>query len=1376
MGLEIVQLNSVNYVPGELLERLEALALKHEVADVLVPSASHVRHAQKAIATGCTGTGTGGGIGNDTGPRARGNVGTGIDAGIGAGVMVYTPNSYVAKYWPLITNGNQIATKAQIEVFAAQVLEEARARNAAAVKEGISDDFIYHVNKIGVIADILMSTTLERLNEIIDSIPVNKALNGDDTADASTMAAVETPGKSKSKNQTEADKTTAASENAIETGRILTENERIILTVARDTLARLHDAQLITQEEAAVLLARDQTLPLPPLFVTGFEQADKNLIRFVKTLSEKIPVTYFAPGTEAGCMLANALSKSKGRIDIGVYQDYSALANFDSLLDSTGVHANNGATQTPEQRLLPRLVFLEPLGPSAEAESIASYLKTYTDTKGTECFPARDNAAATQIATSPSPKTKGSDLAETSMGQAQSALVVTVDPERAWQTLAPKLTDTMTVHASWSKPLLICKPVALFLRFVEQLWDIMDSQKEWNAFAARWTNLGVQEPVNSEVLQTISTEYSALPSTWWPPTDIVDFLHSSLSPFAAEDVDAFDASMRSRRDLTPNAVLRELKSIEHCFSRGEKASLRDEGTRNVGNVSLADGEREEHQKAFCSMLERLLTFDLKGALEATLPIASKDDSKEALQGMSQLYSFMLALQSDYAAGAEEVKVIKESAEDDRAKEAKVIEGRAQENPKKKTSAAEERAAEEHAAEERAEKAHEQLALLKAMARNASINYSYQAGPSIKAEEGSAGSSDSATTEVTVDIVTYNSATSILPNSYDICVLADQSMEAQTARMYLTSVERLINDKLGNAEQVPRETVSAAKNEQLYAIAREYIAFEKPQKTDEGREVYSAPLLGSVEAALKKISNDNKNEDAKNASQEKEASRTAKNALESYKKELVEILGPWVQQSEEHVRQNYLARENNQTPQEYPFEENIELTGNVKELLGRAKIRDKSTGEISLTEKVRLSPTSLETLRNCPRKWFFERGLATHTIDAEMDALAKGTLYHDVLNHVLEGAISAQGDNQETAEQSRNYATLFDEAWSKRFAQAIALAGGADITLSDKDAEELTLMNNRTEQPRETDAHPPVSHCTASDEVRNQSEYASHKDQDARNLLQNFLAFVPKSLQETQIIRDMDQNLHRLLESGEVLVEGFHPAFFEYPFDSTTAQDKDLSYAGTGQKGLIDRIDIDENGNILIIDYKSSSKASLSQYQIALEEDGSTKTEIYPHPQTFIYAQVINKLKPRLKEELEASALPHVLKQKLKQKDLKVIGVLYLGVADWQAYYGCVQQGMLPAQFTQGSWSNNVTQISQFDPLVDDFEANLSELVAERIEKGILPPQPLKDGKDVCKYCAYKYKCAFDMRKKEAEIEKYEQWSQMAAEKTLQDGAQGGRHV
>ncbi len=1332
MGLEILQLNSVNYVPSELLGRLEALALKHEVADVLVPSASHVGHAQKAIATGCTGT------------------------KIGAGIMVYTPNSYVAKYWPLITDGTQIATRAQIEVYAAQALKEARLHNATAAKEDVSDDFIYHINKIGVIADILMSTTLERLNKIIDSKPINKTTNGGAT-DTCTRAAVEA--QDMRKNQREPYETTDASENTSETDETLTENERIIVSAARNALIKLHDAQLITEEEAASLLARDQTLPLPPLFVTGFEQADENLIRFIKTLSDKTPVTYFAPGTEAGYMLANALSESTGQLGIDVHQD-STLANFDSFLDSKSANADKRAAPNNDQTL-PRLVFLEPLGPSAEAESIASYLKTYTGTTNPACCAASDDTAIIQKTPSSSPQTRVNDLAETSTVQTQSALVVTADPERAWRTLAPKLANAMTVHASWSKPLLSCKPVALFLRFVEQLWDITDSQREWDTFATRWTNLGTQEPVGSEILQTISTEYAALPSTWWPPTDIIDFLHGSLSPFAPEDVDAFDVSMRSRRDLTPDAVLRELKSIAHGFSRGEKPSLHDEGTRSVENVSLTNGECEEHQKAFYSMLERLLTFDLKGAIEATLPIAAKDDSKEALQGMSQLYSLVLALESDHAAGAEEAKAIEESAEDDHAK---------------RSLSADERRTEESGTKERSEKAHEQLALLKAMARNASINYSYQATPSIKDKEKHASPSDPAIARVTVDIVTYNNAASILPKSYDICVLADQGMEAQTERTYLTSAERLINDKLGDAEQVPREIVSAAKNEQLYAIAREYVAFEKPQKTDEGREVYPAPLLSSVEATFKKASNNSKNIAAKTDAREKKTLGSAKNALESYKKELVEILGPWVQQSEEHVRQNYLAQENNQTPQEHPFEENIELTGNTKELLGRATVHNTQTGTVSLTEKVRLSPTSLEALRNCPRKWFFERGLTTHTIDAEMDALARGTLYHDVLSHVLEGASSAQSEDRETAEQPRSYAALFDEVWTKRFAQAIALAGGADITLSNKDAAELARMKSKTGQINITDASPAVPHCTAIDEVRNPSGSVSQKDQDIRKLFKNFLAFLPKSLQETQIIRDMDQNLHRLLESGEVFVEGFQPAFFEYPFDSTTKQDKDLSYAGAGQKGSIDRIDIDENGNILIIDYKSSNKASLAQYQIALEDDGTAKTEIYPHPQTFIYAQVINKLKPRLKEELEASALPHALKQKLKQKDLKVIGVLYLGVADWQAYYGCAQEGMLPAKFTQGSARDTVTQISQFDPLVDDFEANLSALVTERIKNGILPPQPLKNGKDVCKYCAYKYKCAFDMRKKEAEIEKYEQWSQLATEKTAQGSAQGGIHA
>lgn len=1312
MSLDVIQLNSVDYVPLALLERLKALASRHEVADVLVPSASHVGHAQKAIATR--------GVGIDT------------------GVMVYTLNSYIAKYWPLITDGAQIATKAQIEAFAARALENAREQHAASAKGESSDSYIYHLSKVGVIADLLMKITPSK---------------------TATSAA-------------------------------LTKNEKIIVSLARDTLTKLHKAHFITQTEAADLLAHNQNVPLPPLFATGFEQADKNFVRFLKTLAEKISVTYFAPGTETGRILATRFDNTATRTDFNDGQ------NCDAHFDSINAKSSNGAGQTkdlervpyidtrteellgsspleaadtleapipkkdaasivksssehgghPQKNLkilLPRLVFLEPLGPSAEAESIASYLKTYTDAIHNAQDSAQGGVNDQPNTTNPTPQIDRSCLPKSS--GSKRALVATTDPQRAWQTLAPKLATTMLVRASWSKPLLSCKPVALFLRFVEQLWDVVESQEEWDAFARRWAGLGEDTPVSPKVLRNISEEYAALPSAWWPPLDIVDFLHSSLSPFEAKDVDAFDAALRSKRDLRPQDLLRELNNIDARFydERDPQRSTRAQCGECDGNDSFVNERHRELLQTFYSMTEHLLNFNLKGALEAMLVVAAEDNSKEALQGMNQLYSLVLAAATGSTESAKEKSEERFLTKETRGQK------------------------------ERSQEAHRQLALLKAMARNASISYSYQAGPKLnnssnplaKQEAPSTklmhkdaaadmldahgsevrkeascqatipkGSSShtaitrTATAEselltVTVDIVSYTNAASILPESYDICVLADQSLEAQAARMYLTSVERLINDKLGNAEQVPREIVAAAKNEQLYAIAREYVAFEKPQKTDEGREVYPSPLLSSVEAAFKKLHNaSQKNADEKDSNAEK--------AWKQYKEDLGNTLGPWLQQSEENVYQNYLAQKCAQPPREYPFEKNIHLTGKAKQLLGRAKVPDEATGEAALTDNVRLSPTSLEALHNCPRRWFFERALHTTSINAEMDALAKGTLYHDVLSHVLKSGVRNINGNDEAADLSAHSIALFDEVWTKRFAQAIALAGGAEINLSNKDAAGLGHTN-------------------------------------INGLLEDFYKFLPKRLEETQTVRDMDQNLHRLLESGDVFIEGFHPAFFEYSFDSAAEQDKNLSYAGAGQKGFIDRIDIDENGNVIIIDYKSSNKDNLAKYKVTLEEDDSVRTDNYLHPQTFIYAQILKRLKPRLEAELENSALPDALKQRLKQKELRMVGVLYLGVADWQAYYGCAQEGTLSTGFIQGNAGKTITPTPKFDLLVDAFETDLSKLVKEKIDAGFLPPKPLGNGNDACMHCAFKYKCAFNMRKKEDEIEKYEQWSQLAGDSSPQ---------
>ncbi len=52
----------------------------------------------------------------------------------------------------------------------------------------------------------------------------------------------------------------------------------------------------------------------------------------------------------------------------------------------------------------------------------------------------------------------------------------------------------------------------------------------------------------------------------------------------------------------------------------------------------------------------------------------------------------------------------------------------------------------------------------------------------------------------------------------------------------------------------------------------------------------------------------------------------------------------------------------------------------------------------------LSPTALEHYMACPRRWFFEYGLPTNTLDAEFSPLEKGNLVHKTLERTVRSAV------------------------------------------------------------------------------------------------------------------------------------------------------------------------------------------------------------------------------------------------------------------------------------------------------------------------------------------------------------------------------------
>ena len=200
----------------------------------------------------------------------------------------------------------------------------------------------------------------------------------------------------------------------------------------------------------------------------------------------------------------------------------------------------------------------------------------------------------------------------------------------------------------------------------------------------------------------------------------------------------------------------------------------------------------------------------------------------------------------------------------------------------------------------------------------------------------------------------------------------------------------------------------------------------------------------------------------------------------------------------------------------------------------------------------------------------------------------------------------------------------------------------------------------------------------------------------------------KTERDEQVLSDMRGLILDFVRREATFLPGFVPTYFELNLGKDTGTV--LEYAGVFVRGKVDRIDVDAEGNAIVIDYKFSS---LSE-GYGLHPDKLLPSRI----QTDIYATLVQR-------HFDLLGTP-----------LKVRGSVYRSYAR-NALRGVYDRGIeWGAQETVRADRDGLPRAGS-DETYDEYLAHVEAEVAqcmEHLAAGDIAPDPLQDDASVCDYC------------------------------------------
>lgn len=261
----------------------------------------------------------------------------------------------------------------------------------------------------------------------------------------------------------------------------------------------------------------------------------------------------------------------------------------------------------------------------------------------------------------------------------------------------------------------------------------------------------------------------------------------------------------------------------------------------------------------------------------------------------------------------------------------------------------------------------------------------------------------------------------------------------------------------------------------------------------------------------------------------------------------------------------------------------------------------------------LSASQLESYLECPLKWFSLRRLRLQDNDAGFGPLEMGTFAHRVLE--------------------LTFAQLFEEGKAR---------------LDWRDQEGLAH------------AHDVLDACFTLHREH------QHMRGGSRPVYQ---ALIAHSAQEESQMDRLRRDLESTLDYTAQRLQGYEPYAFEWEFGRGKATSEqgglpalaEATYAGVRVTGTVDRIDINGQGQAVIIDYKHKGPTGFFAEYAALGRTNAAGEGNFVLPrriQALMYAQVVRRAFP----------------------DLRLVGALYLGTRGTHELSGAVEESQADAVF------------------------------------------------------------------------------------------------